>query len=58
MQEYANILLDGFYLFFEEYLRDKTSVYILKPCREIGQSFEEGLRAGKRVKNWEIFWNE
>ena len=44
-------LLDGFYLLFEEYLRDTTSVYILKPCREIGQSFEEGLRGGKRVKN-------
>ena len=51
-----NTLLDGYYLLFEVYLQDKTSVYILKPCREIGQSFEEGLRGGKRVKNWEIFW--
>ena len=26
------------------YLPDETSVYILKPCREIGQSFEESLK--------------
>ena len=36
-----NILFDGCYLRFEEHLREKkktkTSVYILKPCREIGQ---------------------
>ena len=51
-----NTFLDWFYLLFVEYLRDITSVCILKPCREIGQSFEEGLRGGKRVKNWEIFW--
>ena len=41
-----NILLDGFYLLFEEYLQDKTSVYILKLCGEIGQSFEESLWGG------------
>ena len=30
-----NILLDGCCLLFEEYLRDKRSVYILKPnCAE------------------------
>ena len=28
----------------------KTSVYILKPCLEIGQSFEESLLGGKLVK--------
>ena len=32
-----------------------ASVYILKPCQEIGQSFEERLR-GKHVENLEIFW--
>ena len=31
------------------------SVYILKPCQEIGQSFEESLQ-GKHVKNLEMFW--
>ena len=30
------ILLDGCYPLFEEYLQDKTSVYILKPYQEIG----------------------
>ena len=35
--------------------KEKISVYILKPCREIGQSFEERLRGGKFVKNLEIF---
>ena len=29
--------------------------YILKPYREIGQSFKESLREGKLVKNFEIF---
>ena len=33
------ILFDGCYLLFEEYLLDKKSVCILKPSREIGQSF-------------------
>ena len=36
--------------------RKKTSVYILKPYREIGQSLEESLRGGKLVKDLEIFW--
>ena len=40
----------------EEYLQEKTSVYILRPCWEIGQGFEESLRGGKLVKNLEIFW--
>ena len=48
-----NILLDGFYLLFEEY---KTSVYIPKPCRKIGQTFGESLRGDKHVMNLEIFW--
>ena len=39
-------MLDEFYLLFEEYLQDKTSVYILKLCGEIGQSFEESLWGG------------
>ena len=26
------------------YLQDETSVYILKACQEIGQSFEESLK--------------
>ena len=32
----------------EEYLKEKKSVYILKPCRETGQSLEESL-GGKLV---------
>ena len=28
----------------------KTSVYILKPCLEVGQSFEESLLGGKLAK--------
>lgn len=57
--EYQNLLLNGCYLLFEEYqekkTRKKTSVYILKPYREIGQSLEESLRGGKLVKDLEIF---
>ena len=33
-----NVLLDGFCFFFGQYLHEKISFYILKPCREIGQS--------------------
>ena len=36
----------------------EVSVYILKPCREIGKSFEESLREGKLLNNLEIFLNE
>ena len=32
-----NILLDGCYQLFEDYLQENTSFYILKPGREIGQ---------------------
>ena len=39
-----NVFLDGFYLLFEEYLQDETSIYILKSCQEIGQSLEERLK--------------
>ena len=35
--------------------RNDNSAYILKPCREIGQSFEESLWEGKLVNNLEIF---
>ena len=58
--QYQNLLLNGCYLLFEEYEEEKnkkkTSVYILKPYREIGQSLEESLRGGKLIKNLEIFW--
>ena len=52
-----HILLDGRYLYllFEEYLQEKNrSVYILKLCREIGQSFEESIRGYKPVKYLDI----
>ena len=47
--------IDGCCLLFEENLLGKTSLYTLKPCREIGQSFIESLRGVKCVKNFEIF---
>ena len=53
MQEYAKH--DGCYLLSEEYLQGKRSAYILKACRETGQSFEESLREGKLVKSLKIF---
>ena len=31
------------YLLFKEYLKEKTSVYILKPCQELGQSFRRNF---------------
>ena len=41
---------------FEEHLQGKNIRYIVKPCREIIQSFEESLREGKLVYNkLEIF---
>lgn len=51
-EEYANILLDKCYLLYEEYLIEKKSVYIPKPCREIGQSLEESL--GGKLVDWTI----
>ena len=41
------------------YFSEETSVYILKPCWELGQSFEQSLWGGKLVsllKNLEIYW--
>ena len=49
-----NILPKGCYLYFEEYLQGKKSLYMLKPCGEIGQSLEESPQGGKQVKNLEI----
>ena len=36
--------------------KGKLRVISWKPCRGIGQSFEESLREGKLVKRLEIFW--
>ena len=44
-----NILLDGCYLLFEQYLLENTSVYILKPYQETSESLEESLWGGKLV---------
>ena len=41
---------------FESICKSKTSVYILKPCWEIVQSFKECLQQGKLVTPLEIFW--
>ena len=41
-------------LLFEENLQEKTSVYILKQCRDTGQCFKESLQGGNVVKNLEI----
>ena len=39
-----NILLDGCYQLFEDYLQENTSFYILKPGREIGQIFKKSKK--------------
>ena len=42
MQKYAKHFARWMlYLLFEEYLQENTSFYILKPGREIGQSFKQ-----------------
>ena len=56
MQEYAKHRrsLRGCYLLFQDYFHGKTSVFILKPCKEIGQSLKESIQEGKIVRNLEI----
>ena len=47
-----NILLDGFYLLFQETLRQKKKTVFLtwlKLCPQIGQGFEEKVRGGNFV---------
>ena len=44
-----NMLPDGCYLRFYDYLQEKSCVYNLKLCRKIGESLEESLRGGKVV---------
>ena len=40
MQEHAKYLsLEGCYLLIDEYPQGNTSVYIMKRCQEMGQSF-------------------
>ena len=40
--------VDVIYNVLEEYLqKDKTSVYILKPCREKSQNLQENSHGGK-----------
>ena len=53
-----NILLNGCYLLFEEYLQENTSFYILKPGREIGQSFKKNVLPGGKllIKNKHFAW--
>ena len=41
--------------FLRSICKEKTFVYILKPCIEIGRSLEERLREDMPVKNLEIF---
>ena len=55
MQEYAKHIA-WCMLLFEENLQEKTSVYILKQCRDTGQCFKESLQGGNVVKNLEIVW--
>ena len=54
-----SILLDGVFITFIYFLRGiskkSPSLYILKLCSEIGQSFEESLQGGKLVKNLGLF---
>ena len=48
-----NILLERCYLLFDKYPAKKQ--IILKPCQEIGRSFEESLQGGFFI-SLEIFW--
>ena len=54
MKEYAKQLAR--WLFLRSSRKKKTSLYLLKPYREIGQSFEEIQSGGKLVKMVETFW--
>ena len=57
MKEYAKQLARSLLSnFWGVSVRKKTSLYLLKRCREIGQSFEEIQRRGKLVKMVETFW--
>ena len=55
MQEYAKrmyVSLEGSdVVYFWGVSSRKNICYIVKPCREIGQSFEESLREGELVYN-------
>ena len=42
--------------FFEEYLQEKTSDFILTPFREKRKCFKESLWRGEVVKNVKLFW--
>ena len=42
-----NILLDGCYLRFEEYLQENTSFYILKSAEKQAKVLKKSLRGGK-----------
>ena len=55
MQEYAKHIA-WCMLLFEENLQQKTSIYILKKCRDSGQCFKESLQGGNVVTNLEIVW--
>jgi len=50
-----NILLDGCYLLFEEYLEEKNVCLYPEPYRQIGQCLEESLPGGSLVKNLKTF---
>ena len=56
MQEYEKQIAQWMFSTFWGVSANKASVYILKPCREIGQSFADSLREGKLVKDLELFW--
>ena len=57
IEEYAKTYcsMDFIYFLRSISVQDKTSVYIPKPCRKIGQTFGESLRGDKDVMNLEIF---
>ena len=50
------ILLDGCYLFFEDYLQEKKLCLYPETVPKLGQSLEESLAGGGLVKNFKIFW--
>ena len=52
-----NLLLNGCFLRFEEYLQENI-YYNLKLCQEIGLSLEESLRGGKICQELGYILNE
>ena len=51
------ILHSGCYLLFEGYLQEKKYRFLssVRPCRRIGQSFEESHEEVRLLRTWKMF---